>query len=415
MAVAGPDQLLCSSTSTFLDADAPINNGTGTWSVIAGTGAFVDANDPDTEVTGMTIGISNIFRWTVDSELGICPTVTDDVDVFVDPTPGATADAGADQVICSNETATMNGSFGGSATTITWTTSGDGSFNDPTLTNAVYTPGPGDIAGAPQIITLTITTDIPAPCPAAFDRMDLTINPTVTANDVNTSLCETVSGTGISQNFDLTSLEGSINGGGGITYSYFSDAMLTVPVAVPTSEDVTTTAYFVLVDDGSCTDTAQLNFTVNTLPTANDRNPIDLCEDTAGAGTVAGVDLTAEEGAINGGGGITYTYFEDINLTIPVATPNNVTVSNGDDFFVLVDDGTCSDTALIFYNVATLPTANDVPVSLCEESAGAGLVNNYDLTSNEAAINGGGGITYTYFENANLTIPVATPAAHNRK
>ena len=116
------------------------------------------------------------------------------------------------------------------------------------------------------------------------------------------------------------------------------------------------------MDDGNCSDTAQITITIIPLPTANDV-ALDLCEDAPGGGSVAAVDLTTNEAAINGGGGIAYSYFEDLNLTVPVATPGNVTVTNGDDFFVLVDDGTCTDTAQIDYTVFTQATVNAAAVT----------------------------------------------------
>lgn len=88
---------------------------------------------------------------------------------------GATVDAGLDQSICYNGTATLSGSIGGGATSSTWTTSGDGTFDDASLLNAVYTPGTADSANGTA--TLTLTTDDPAgPCTASMDDMLLTFN-----------------------------------------------------------------------------------------------------------------------------------------------------------------------------------------------------------------------------------------------
>ncbi len=85
-----------------------------------------------------------------------------------------TVSAGADQAICYTGTATLNGSFGGAATSSTWTTLGDGTFDDATLLNAVYTPGPSDIIS--QTATLVLTTDDPSgPCDAASDTMVINI------------------------------------------------------------------------------------------------------------------------------------------------------------------------------------------------------------------------------------------------
>ncbi len=84
------------------------------------------------------------------------------------------ANAGADQSICYTGTAQLAGSIGGGASSSTWTRSGDGTFDNASLPNAVYTPGPSDIING--IVTLTLTTDDPqGPCSSAADQMILTI------------------------------------------------------------------------------------------------------------------------------------------------------------------------------------------------------------------------------------------------
>ncbi len=92
---------------------------------------------------------------------------------------GPTANAGVNATICEGDKYTMSGAMGGSASSITWTSSSTGSFDDPNLMNAVYTPSAGDILSGS--VTLTITTDDPAgSCDAVSDAMVLTIsmNPT---------------------------------------------------------------------------------------------------------------------------------------------------------------------------------------------------------------------------------------------
>lgn len=72
---AGPDQSVCGSSAT-LNATSTLN--TGTWSVLSGTGTFADANNPNTTVSGLTLG-SNVFLWAATSDL--CGDVLDSVTV----------------------------------------------------------------------------------------------------------------------------------------------------------------------------------------------------------------------------------------------------------------------------------------------------------------------------------------------
>jgi hypothetical protein len=48
--------------------------------VITGTGVFADANNPTTNVSGLSIG-TNTFRWTINN--GPCGTTQDDVTITV--------------------------------------------------------------------------------------------------------------------------------------------------------------------------------------------------------------------------------------------------------------------------------------------------------------------------------------------
>ncbi|NQX90647.1 MAG: IgGFc-binding protein, partial [Flavobacteriales bacterium] len=65
LADAGVDQEFCSPTSTTtLQANIPVAPGSGTWTLISGTGTISDPSDPDSEVTGLSIG-ENVFQWTI--------------------------------------------------------------------------------------------------------------------------------------------------------------------------------------------------------------------------------------------------------------------------------------------------------------------------------------------------------------
>ncbi|MEQ8685366.1 MAG: PKD domain-containing protein, partial [Imperialibacter sp.] len=80
--------------------------------------------------------------------------------------------AGEDKKICEGSTVTLAGTFGGSVTGVAWTTSGDGTFNNASSANAVYTPGTGDIAAKTVTLTLTSTD---AFCSPISDQMVVTL------------------------------------------------------------------------------------------------------------------------------------------------------------------------------------------------------------------------------------------------
>jgi len=126
----------------------------------------------------------------------------------------------------------------------------------------------------------------------------------------------------------------------------------------------------ITVTEGStlagCDATDAINpVTVIAAPTANDQTPANLCSEISGANAqVTGIDLTALEAAINGGVGITYTWYEDAALTIPVVTPANViiniTITGGvysanKLFYCLVDNATCTNVATVTYTIFRTP------------------------------------------------------------
>src|SRR5207249_2293099 len=117
----------------------------------------------------------------------------------------ATADAGADQTVCtSSPRVQLAGAIGGGASTATWS-AGAGTFNPNASTlNATYTPSPAEIAAG--TVTLTLTTNDPAgPCGAVNDQMLITINPSATANaGVDRTVCASS---------PAVKLAGSVDGG----------------------------------------------------------------------------------------------------------------------------------------------------------------------------------------------------------
>ncbi|MDB5256421.1 MAG: large protein [Chitinophagaceae bacterium] len=66
---AGTNQNLCGVTSSTLSA-----TGTGTWAKTSGTGTVTTPSDPNSAVTGLTIGASSVFEWTVTN--GACSNTT---------------------------------------------------------------------------------------------------------------------------------------------------------------------------------------------------------------------------------------------------------------------------------------------------------------------------------------------------
>ncbi|WP_158827893.1 PKD domain-containing protein [Mucilaginibacter lacusdianchii] len=118
-----------------------------------------------------------------------CNTVTSNVQ-HITFLLAPTVNAGADLRICPTEnTVALNGSVSDTYVSARWTTTGTGTFSDPTVLNPTYTPSAADKTSGEVRLTLTVTTNLPGECKTIPDEMVLTINP---ANTVNSAAAKTI-------------------------------------------------------------------------------------------------------------------------------------------------------------------------------------------------------------------------------
>lgn len=138
---AGPDQELCSPTSTTTLAGSAVTvPAVGTWSVISGTAIIADVNDPNSAVSGLVVG-EVVLEWTVSN--GPCANglTRDRVSIFLYDDANLDADAGVDQELCTpNTITTLIGSPVIFPATGQWTiVSGQGTITDPSSSTTTVT------------------------------------------------------------------------------------------------------------------------------------------------------------------------------------------------------------------------------------------------------------------------------------
>lgn len=182
---AGPDQTICNSPTATLAANAAGPGEIGTWTVVSGTGTFANANDPTTTVSGLTIGASSTFRWTLRDSGLICPGNPDDVIIQSDQAP-TTALAGSDQTIC-NTSATLAANAPVIGTGAWSIISGSGgTIASPANPASSFT----GTAGSTYVLRWTITNGI---CPASTDDVQIVMDaaPTTAAAGPDQLLCAT--------------------------------------------------------------------------------------------------------------------------------------------------------------------------------------------------------------------------------
>ena len=83
---AGPAQSFCENSTTVMAANAATNGGTGTWSLVSGSGSISEPNNPLSAVTGLGYGV-NTFRWTITSAYGVCASTNSTVSITRSPDP----------------------------------------------------------------------------------------------------------------------------------------------------------------------------------------------------------------------------------------------------------------------------------------------------------------------------------------
>jgi hypothetical protein len=176
IANAGTDVVVCEGVPNVTINDASVSGGAtyppSVWALINGTGILSDetTNNP-TYTPGL--GEIGVVTLQLTASGGICPSDVDYVDIEIIRV--ALVSAGVDKTICEGDDITLlDASTGGSTTSVSWSTSGIGTFipNNTTL-NAIYRPDPSE---AGQTVTLTITTnDPPGPCGPVSDNVNITI------------------------------------------------------------------------------------------------------------------------------------------------------------------------------------------------------------------------------------------------
>ena len=186
---AGADATICSG-STYTLAGSFANGAAALAWTTSGTGTFNNASLSNAVYTpsAADIAAGNVtLTATSNDPAGPCTALSDSMVLNINPI--VTISAGSNDNLCSGGSYTLNGTFGGGATSVLWITSGSGTFNDATLPNAVYTPSVADITAG--TVTLTITSNDPAgPCSSQNASVVLTINPFATVNaGADASVC----------------------------------------------------------------------------------------------------------------------------------------------------------------------------------------------------------------------------------
>jgi len=317
--------------------------------------------------------------------------------------PAPIAEIGPDAVICIGESYPMNGSVQ-NASGFVWTSSGTGTFDDPSSLTPLYTPGQADIiAGSVQLSLTALPLNDCAT--SVTDVMTLTIEKSVSANaGQNAVICQN----GTHKLFGTVTHAGSfrwITSGNGI----YSNSNLLTPVYTPGSEDKTNgfvTLSLIAEPVSPCilADTSSLLLTIQKLPTAN-AGPIQtVCQ-----GQPVQLQGSAQNySRVNWLGGVTGS-LSDRTILNPVYTMSQTDVENGFVSFLLIAQplNPCYVPAnsLVRININKQPAASaGTNAVICEDQSHqlSATASNYSELVWSTSGDGS-------FSNANVLNPVYTP------
>ena len=168
---AGLDDVICEGDTYSLTGTGSNNNGY-VWST-SGDGTFSNINSANSVYTPGVNDIANGSVILTMTAIGNTPCGDVSDDMILTITPAATANAGADDIICDGDTYTLAASATNYSIVI-WSTSGDGTFSNTNILITVYTPVVNDIANV--TVDLTLTASGNGTCLDATDVMTITIN-----------------------------------------------------------------------------------------------------------------------------------------------------------------------------------------------------------------------------------------------
>ncbi|MGM0624683.1 MAG: T9SS type A sorting domain-containing protein [Bacteroidota bacterium] len=342
VADAGSDQAMCEIDNTNMAAVPPAS-GSGTWSLISGSGTIAAVNDPATAVTGLGTG-DNYFEWEVVN--GTC--ISSDT-VIVTQDTIIPANAGADISICDVDTVLMNASAASPGTGM-WTANDDGTVAEPANPNSLISNLPYGTNSFTWEVNNGTCTDT--------DDVLVTRDSLVIAEAGSDQIfCE----------YDTTSLDADIPvSGTGVWSVVTGNASFdnpTDPASQVANLDYGNNQLEWTVTNGSCVSTDQVNIQRDSLIPADAGTDLDLCDTYHAVITAENPDPGTGIWSVVSGAG---SFAQD--------NQNTTTVSGlqvGDNVLQWeVTNGTCIDADTLFIHVDTTIQAQAGPdQQICGDSA----------------------------------------------
>ncbi len=370
---AGANQTVCTGTAASLNGQLTGTN-LASWTASVPGGSFSpNANSAIVTYTppaGFSGNIDLIL--TTNDPPNACPPVSDQLTLTVEANP-FTANAGANQTVCTGTAANLNGQLTGT-NLASWTASVPGGSFSPNANSAIvtYTPPAGFSGNIDLILT---TNDPPNACPPVSDQLTLTVeaNPFTANAGANQTVC---TGTAANLNGQLTgtnlaSWTASVPGGSFSPNANSAIVTYTPPAGFSGNIDLILTTND---PPNTCpTVSDQLALTVEAnLFTANAGANQTVCTGTAANlnGQLTGTNLASWTASVSGGSFspnansaiVTYTppagFSGNIDLILTTNDPPNACPPVSDQLTLTVEANPFSVSAGANQTVCTSTAAN---------------------------------------------------------
>ena len=354
------------------------------------TAAAISATIPGGTAAGTSYKIRVIS--TSPAVTGVASVTTITVNAL--PTISVTPDFTVCSTVLSNSLAAF---VGGSATGVTWTTSGSGSFSNANIVNPTYTYSTAEKSAGQVLLTATTTGSV---CTAASSTLKVTFAPTPVMTAVTPPAICSGSATNItlSSSPAATSYSWTRASVTGITPATSSGtANPIVETLTNSNASVTTVIYSVTPTLGTCSGNV-MNITQNINPA-----PVPSVTISATATTICpGTNITFTPTPTNGGASPFYQWQKNGTAIggASNSTYSTTTAANGDVFSVaLTSNATCATPATVTSPGVTITVNPTLIPSVVISATATTICTGTNVTFTPTPTNGGTSPFYQWQKN----------------
>ncbi len=397
---AGTDQVKCSNNNTATLAGSVIGATGGLWS--GGLGLFLPNNTNlaatySPTAAELAAGFANIILTSTGN--GTCLPVTDNVAITYTGSP--TVDAGPNQTVGANNSATsLNGNVIG-ATGGSWS-GGSGTYAPSnSALNAIYTPSASEITAG--TVTLTLTSIGNGTCNPVSDFMTITINAAPIVN-AGFDVVACVNNPAVTLLGSVQNAAGGIWSGGTGVFNPGNTALNVVYTPTPV-EIANGTLTLTLSSTGNGTNNAvsdNIVITFSASPIANAGGDRVVCSNNANI-VLTGSVVGASGGQWTGGLGLYSPNASTLNATY---TPTATEIATGTVTLTLTTtgNGTCNSvTDQMVITFTPSPTANAGPDKIACSNNSAIAINGNISVATGSLWSGGSGVYTPNTSSLNIT------------